>query len=318
MEIHHQPVMVAEVLQYLQPAPGKTIVDATVGSGGHAMAIWQRLQPGGRLVGIDQDPAALARARSRLPAEVTLVRGNFRQLETILDNLGLAAVDGVVFDFGVSSEQLDVGERGFSFRQEAPLDMRMDPSQATTAATLISTLSAAELERIIREYGEERWARRIARRIVEERQHRPLETTTALAALVTAAIPAHARSTRIHPATRTFQALRIAVNDELGAIAQGLHAAVRRSNVAARIVALSYHSLEDRMVKETFRELARSCRCPPLLPICQCEGVPLISIVTRRPVTPSPEEVAANPRARSAKLRAAERAALPPARDAGT
>jgi len=307
-DIRHQAVMVREVLEYLQPAPGDVIVDATVGSAGHALAIWEGISPGGRLIGIDQDPLALARARSRLPdPAVTLVEANFRRLAEILDNLGLAAVDGALFDFGVSAEQLEYLERGFAFRREAPLDMRMSPRLPTTAADLIRMLSEEELARLIREYGEERWARRIARHIVAQRQHSPITTTTALAALVTAAIPPQARSTRIHPATRTFQALRITVNDELNAIAEGLHAAVRRSNITARIVALSYHSLEDRMVKETFRKLAKPCRCPPLLPTCQCEGVPLIRIITRKPVTPSDQEVAANPRSRSAKLRAAER-----------
>jgi len=299
--------MLREVLEYLRPEPGDVIVDATVGSGGHAAAILERIQPGGRLIGIDRDPQALERVRSRFAgAPVTLVHGNFGDLAQFLDNLGLAAVDGVLFDFGVSSEQLDYAERGFSFREEAPLDMRMDPTSPTTAADLISVLSEAELLRILREYGEERWARRIARRIVTTRQHTPIRTTAALAALVTAAIPPAARSRRIHPATRTFQALRIAVNDELTAISQGLHAAIRRSNSTARIVAISYHSLEDRTVKETFRNLARSCRCPPLSPTCQCGGA-LITVLTRRPVVPSPEEVAGNPRSRSAKLRAAER-----------
>jgi 16S rRNA (cytosine1402-N4)-methyltransferase len=308
MEILHQPVLLAEVLTYLQPAPGQVVVDATVGSGGHSLPIRERIEPGGRLIGIDRDPQALERARARLPERgVTLVRGNFRDLAQILDNLGLAEVDGVLFDFGMSSEQLEYAGRGFSFGREGPLDMRADPDLATTAADLVNTLSEGELTRLFREYGEERWAGRIARSIVTHRRKAPISTTTALAALITASVPAPARAGRIHPASRVFMALRIAVNDELAAIAEGLPAAVHRSKIGGRVVAISYHSLEDRAVKETFRTLAQSCRCPPLLPICQCEGRPLARLLTRKPVTPSPAEVAANPRARSAKLRAAQR-----------
>jgi 16S rRNA (cytosine1402-N4)-methyltransferase len=304
----HQPAMVAEVLEWLAPQAGAVIVDATVGGGGHALEICRRLGPQGRLIGVDSDDAALVRAQGRLSGlPVTLVRDNFRNLDTILDNLSMEAVDGVLFDLGASLEQLTTPERGFSFRQEGPLDARMDRRLSTTAADLLNRLPEAELARIFTEFGQERWARRIARLVAQRRRQAPLHTTAEFAALVTAAYPASARTPRIHPATRAFQALRIAVNDELAAIAAGLEAAIRRTRTHGRVVALTYHTLEERAVKGTFQRLARSCRCPPLQAICTCEGRPMIRILTRTPIRASAQEVAANPQARSAKLRAAER-----------
>jgi len=304
----HQPAMVAEVLQWLAPQPGAVIVDATVGGGGHALEICRRLGPQARLIGIDSDDAALERAQRRLSGwPVTLVRDNFRNLDSILDNLGMEVVDGVLFDLGASLEELTTPERGFSFRLEGPLDARMDRRLPTTAADLLNRLPEAELARIFFEYGQERWARRIARRVVQRRRQAPFRTTAEFAAMVTAAYPASARSPRIHPATRAFQALRIAVNDELTALVAGLEAAIRRTRIHGRVVVLTYHTLEERATKATFQRLARPCRCPPLQAICTCEGRPMIRILTPRPIGPGAQEIAANPQARSAKLRAAER-----------
>jgi 16S rRNA (cytosine1402-N4)-methyltransferase len=306
----HQPVMVAEVLEWLAPQPGAVMVDATVGSGGHALRICQRLGPQGRLIGVDCDDAAIGRARGRLSGlPVTLVRENFRNLDAILDNLGMEAVDGVLFDLGMSLEQLTEAGRGFAFRLDGPLDARMDRRLSTTAADLLNRLPEAELARIFREYGQERWARRIARLAVRRRREGPLRTTAEFAALVAAAYPASARTPRIHPATRAFQALRIAVNDEVAALAEALKAAIHRTRNHGRVVVLSYHSLEERATKATFQWLARTCRCPPLQATCSCEGRPMARILTRRAIRPSAQEIAANAHARSARLRAAERIA---------
>jgi len=300
--------MLAEVLEWLAPQPGAVIVDATVGGGGHALEICRRLGPRGRLIGVDSDDTALERAQGRLSGlPVTLVRDNFRNLESILDNLGMEAVDGVLFDLGASLEQFTTPERGFSFRLEGPLDARMDRRLSTTAADLLNRLPEGELMRIFSEFGQERWARRIARLVVQQRRQRPLRTTAEFAALVTAAYPTSARTPRIHPATRSFQALRIAVNDELAAIAEGLEAAIHRSRAHGRVVVLTYHTLEERATKATFQRLARPCRCPPLQAICTCEGRPMVRILTPKPIRPGAQEIAANPQARSAKLRAAER-----------
>ena len=297
--------MVQEVLEYLDPRPGQTIVDCTLGSGGHSEAILDRMGDQGRLIGIDRDWQALERSRKRLTGRpVELLQGIFSELEVLLDEIGVDKVDGFLFDLGVSSEQLDEGERGFSFNKDAPLDMRMDQRSTVTAADLVNRLSGEELAKLFREGGEERWARRLARYIVTSRQRSPITTTAELAAIITAAIPARERPRRIHPATTAFQALRVAVNEELDALDAALDAAVNRSQTDSRIVVLSYESRSDGVTKGKYRQLARSCRCPPFLPTCQCEGRPLVKLLTRRPVTPSPEEIARNPRARSAKLRA--------------
>lgn len=304
----HQPVMVGEVLEYLACRPGQVVVDATVGSGGHSAAILERILPGGRLIGIDRDAAAVGRARRRLPDDesVVLVHDDYRRLEEILDELGLAAVDGVLIDCGVSLEQLTTAERGFSFRLEGPLDMRMDPRQPTTAAELVNRLPARELASILWEYGGERRAQRIAQAIVAARQQQPITTTAQLAAIITAAVPPRARPRRLHAATRSFLALRVAVNDELGALQAALEAAIHRTRAGGRIVVLTYQSLEGGATKGAFRRASVTGLCPPF-PSDRVDQRPLVRVLTRRVVRPSLEEVRANRRARSATLRAAER-----------
>jgi len=300
--------MVAEVLEHLAVRRGTRVVDCTVGSGGHAQAICERLAPDGEFIGVDADAEAIERARERLAGKpAILVQGNFRELGTILDKLDRPVADGFLYDLGVSAEQLSaVGGRGFSFRSAAPLDMRLDPRIGKPAAELVAELSEQELARLLWEFGEERWARRIARAVVRERQRAPIRTAARFAEVVTAAIPPAARGKRIHPATRSMMGLRIAVNDELAALHESLPQAIRRTTRGGRIVVLSYHSLEDRVVKNVLRDYARECRCPPFLPACRCEGRPLVRVLTRKPVTPGAAEVESNPRARSAKLRAAE------------
>jgi 16S rRNA (cytosine1402-N4)-methyltransferase len=311
--------MVAEVLDALAPRPGGLYLDATVGLGGHASALLDRLAPAGRLLGLDQDPEALEIARSQLEQvarqyewSVTepfrLVRANFGEISDVLDRLGEGTLDGALFDLGVSSLQLDRPERGFSFRADGPLDMRMDPDQHLSASELVNRLPEEELTRIIGEYGEERWARRVARALVQARERRPLTTTADLASVVGRAVP-RTPGLKIHPATRTFQALRIAVNRELEVLPGALEQCIRRLAPGGRIVVLAYHSLEDRIVKRTFARLSGRCECPPRLPVCACGAEPLLRLLTRKPLTPREEEIQANPRARSARLRAAERSA---------
>jgi 16S rRNA (cytosine1402-N4)-methyltransferase len=311
MEYRHTPVLLAEVTQHLSPQPGSIIVDCTLGGAGHAKRIAQLIAPTGILVGIDQDDAALTAAAATLPLgqqSIVLLKGNFGDLDSLLAEAHIAYVDAFLFDLGVSSPQLDVAERGFSYREDAPLDMRMDPEhQALTAADVVATYSEADLARVIRQYGEERWASRIAAFIVAERARRPLATTTDLVDVVRAAVPAAARRQGPHPARRTFQALRIEVNGELDALRKGLEAAVRWLSPGGRVAVISYHSLEDRIVKQTFAELSSGCTCPPDLPVCRCGHEPVVRVVTRQPVTPVQSEIDANPRARSAKLRVAER-----------
>ena len=298
----HVPVMVKEVLEYLNCRPGMVIVDCTINGGGHAEQILSRIQPGGRLIGIDQDESAIDICRGRFARQpVDLIVDNFRNLEVILDDLGLAAVDGFLFDLGFSSNQLEDGERGFSFRFDGPLDMRMSKNMQTTAADLANQLSEGELIHLLREYGEERWARRIARAIARSRQKSKIKTTAQLAEIIAAAIPV--RATKIDPATKTFMALRMAVNDELAALAIGLEAAIRRTSAHSRVVVLAYHSKEDGVTKRMFRRYQSKSQ-PPLLP---SNGEPQVKILTRKPITPSREEVLSNPRSRSAKLRAVEK-----------
>ena len=301
----HRPVMVREVLEYLACQPGQVVVDATVGSGGHAEAILERIGPEGRLIGIDRDPEAIERARECLSrhGRVTLINDNYARLEVILDELRVGAVDGVLLDCGASLEQLTTGRRGFSFRLDGPLDMRMDPGLETTAADLINTLPEEELARIFREYGGERRARRIARAVAATRQQQPITTTAQLAATITAAIPPRARPRRLHAATKSFMALRIAVNDELGALHKALDAAIHRTRPRGRIVVLTYHSLEGGETKGAYRRARASSQCPPSP---SGEG-PRVRILTKRAVKPSAEEIKENPRSRSAILRAAER-----------
>lgn len=311
-ELEHRTVLQTEAIDFLDCRSGGVYVDCTLGGGGHSEAILAASAPDGRLIGLDRDETALARAGQRLAGEVErgraiLVRANFADLGAVLNQLSLDRVDGVLFDLGVSSFQLDLAERGFSYQADAPLDMRMDRRLTVTAADLLNTTSEAELANIIRTYGEERWASRIAGLVVRRRQTSPLRTTGELVEVIKAAIPAAARREGPHPAKRTFQALRIAVNDELGALGRGLEAGIAALRPGGRLVAISFHSLEDRVVKRTLADAARGCICPRDLPVCACGHVPAVKVLTRRPVEPSAGEVERNPRARSAKLRAAER-----------
>jgi 16S rRNA (cytosine1402-N4)-methyltransferase len=310
MEYRHTPVLLAEVLQHLSSHEGSVIVDCTLGGAGHAKRIADLIAPTGRLVGIDQDDAALAAAEVTLPLgqQVSFLKGNFGELDRLLTDAGLAYVDGFLFDLGVSSPQLDMAGRGFSYQHDAPLDMRMDPlAGGITAADVVASYQETDLARVIRVYGEERWASRIAAFIVAARARRPVTTTSELVDIIKAAVPAAARREGPHPARRTFQALRIEVNQELEMLELGLRSAVRWLVPGGRVVVISYHSLEDRVVKRTFTDLSGGCVCPPDLPVCTCGKAPVLRVVTPRPVTPTDAEVAANPRARSAKLRAAEK-----------
>lgn len=309
-EFAHVPVLLPETIAALQPRPGGRYVDATLGGGGHAEKILELSGPNGTLLGIDADPKAISAARSRLARfgdRLTLVETYFDDLAPVAREEGFSGVDGVLFDLGVSSPQLDQPERGFSFGGDAPLDMRFGPSAPRSAAELVNELSLEELQRIFSEYGEERFARRIAQRIVAERRTQVIHTTGQLAAIVARARPGRGRE-RIHPATRVFQALRIAVNDELGRLRRALPQAVGLLSEGARLAVISFHSLEDRIVKQFIRDAERGCICPPDLPRCVCGGTSTLAAVTRKPVTASPTEIEANPRARSAKLRVAQRA----------
>jgi len=307
----HQPVLVDEVLAHLGPAPGSVVVDATLGLGGHAEAILERMDGRGRLIGIDRDPLALDLAIERLRrfgAAFVPAHGNHRDLGAVLDRVGVDRADAILFDLGVSSMQLDDPARGFSFRFDGPLDMRMDPAQPETAADLISGLSAQELARLLRVYGEERRAGAIARAIVRHRTAAPIVRTRQLVDIVEGAVGTGPHDRKIHPATRTFQALRIAVNQEIDGLDDLVSEAVDRLSDRGRVVFLSYHSLEDRQVKHTLRALARSCICPADLPLCGCGGGhDKVRLLTTRVVRPSEVELSRNPRARSARLRAAER-----------
>lgn len=303
-KLSHIPVLYQEVLAGLRLKPGGHYIDATVGGGGHARGILIASAPDGKLLGIDADHTAVALAREQLAEfgkRVILIQGNFANLEEIALGHGFCPVDGILLDLGLSSMQLEAARRGFSFQLDGPLDMRFAPSQTATAADLVNTLSAEELVGILSRYGEEPQARRIARAIVAER---PINTTGELAALVERTA---GRRRRIHPATRTFQALRIAVNDELECLAEALPQALRLLTPGGRLVITSFHSLEDRLVKEFFRNEARDCLCPPEAPICTCGHQAALGIVTKKPIRPSADEVAANPRSRSAKLRIAYR-----------
>ena len=305
--------MLKETLDALNLRSGQTIVDCTLGGAGHSTQIAKSIQPDGLLIGIDQDDAALKAAAERLAkeakcAEALLLKGNFENLDELLVGAEVPGVDGFLFDLGVSSPQLDVPERGFSYREDAPLDMRMDPGNNTlTAHEVINHYTEPDLARILSVYGDERHASRIARAIARAREKAPIDSTVELAQIVTAAIPAAARRTGGHPAKRSFQAIRIEVNHELDALEKGLRAAIRWALPKGRIVVISYHSLEDRIVSHVFSELSRGCTCPPDFPVCVCGNVPIVKVKTRKPLTASVEEVETNPRARSALLRVAER-----------
>ena len=306
----HLSVLPDEVIQYLNPRPGGIYLDGTLGGGGHAGQILVRCTPGGMLIGIDQDQEALQAAGRRLAefgTSARLVHGNFGELGQHLDGFGIEALDGFILDLGVSSHQLDSAGRGFSFQQDAPLDMRMDTSRGETAADLLNDLPEPELERIIRDYGEERWAKRIAAFIARARQETPFVTTLQLVDIVKGAVPKAKWEDRIHPATRTFQAVRIAVNRELESLEKGLRAALDRLKPDGRGVVISFHSLEDRIVKHIFREYATGCTCPRNFPVCACNNKPRVRVLTGRPVTATRQEIEVNPRSRSAKLRAVEK-----------
>jgi 16S rRNA (cytosine1402-N4)-methyltransferase len=311
-DFHHVPVLLEESADYLHLKPGGIILDGTLGGGGHAEAILERISPDGILVGLDLDQQALLASTSRLARfgdRVRTVQSSFRHLDTALGKLGIEGVDGVLLDLGVSSYQLDVPERGFRFgdsgASSTPLDMRMDPSQGVSAADLLQRASAEELQGWFQRYGELPGSRRLARAITQRRVRQPLRTTADLLQVIDEAGVGGGR--RHNPATLVFQALRIAVNDELGALEDGLGAAVSILRPGGRLVVISYHSLEDRIVKHSFRSAARGCICPPKQPICNCGRSPSLEVLTRRPLRPDSTETDRNPRARSARLRAAKR-----------
>lgn len=306
----HVPVLVKDVVEWVHNRHNGIYVDATIGGGGHAEALLKRYPDIAQLIGIDQDAEAVALAKKNLAAfdeRVCVIQGNFTALKTILETLHITHIDGIIFDLGVSSMQLNDSQRGFSFMTDGPLDMRMNQSSAVQAKDLVNTLSAAELETIIRTYGEDRWARRIARAIVKHRRSQSISTTTELSRIICAAIPARYHPPSIHPATRTFQALRIAVNDELKNLDRALDESLAVLHRGGRICVISFHSLEDRVVKQKFQQWEKGCICPPRMPLCVCDHKKKITILTRKPVIPSREEIRTNPRARSAKLRVAEK-----------
>ena len=309
MEYTHKPVLLRECIEGLNIRPDGIYVDGTLGRAGHSREIVSRLTTG-RLICIDRDQAALDAAPGRLEGhmdKVTLVHGNFGDIASILDDLNVPAVDGMLFDLGVSSPQLDDGSRGFSYLQDAPLDMRMDQSAALTAYDVVNGWSQEELKRILWQYGEERYSGLIAAAIVRRRADKPVETTGELADIIRGAMPAKAQREKQHPAKRSFQAIRIAVNDELGAVERMLDSALPRLNPGGRLAVISFHSLEDRLVKTAYAGWAKGCTCPPDFPVCVCGKKPQIRLVGKKPIVAGEEELGENPRARSAKLRVAEK-----------
>lgn len=310
MDNLHRPVLLNETIGLLGCRAGGVYVDGTIGEGGHAYQILRSCPDIRLLIGIDRDESTLSRAQERLEpfgSSCFLVKGNYSQIKAIIAGMGIRMVDGVLLDLGSSTHQFLAPHRGFSFQQEGSLDMRMDKEQKTTAGDLVNTLSQDQLERIFSEYGEEKWSSSIARSIVRRRKQAPIETTTKLADIVAEAIPARFRPRRIHPATRTFQALRIAVNDELSHLEHGLPDAIDALAPQGRLAVISFHSLEDRIVKRTFRHYSRACVCPSGIPQCACGHIRKVRMLTKKPIVPQPEEVDRNPRSRSARLRGAER-----------
>lgn len=305
----HIPVLLQECIENLNIDPEGIYLDGTLGLGGHSFEIASRLK-GGRLICIDRDETAIKRAGKRLAPfgdKVTLIHGNFSDAAELLDNAGINSVDGMLFDLGVSSPQLDEAERGFSYMNDAPLDMRMDTSCGITAYDLVNSWDKSRLERILFDYGEERYARRIVSAIVSRREEKPIETTLELADIIRSAMPAAALREKQHPAKRTFQAVRIAVNDELGAVRQMMETAPDKLSKGGRLCIISFHSLEDRIVKSGIAARENGCTCPREAPICTCGFVQTLKSVCRKPILPSEEEIKRNPRSRSAKLRVAER-----------
>jgi 16S rRNA (cytosine1402-N4)-methyltransferase len=306
----HIPVMQREVIESLRCGPGGIYVDGTVGGGGHACEILRHSAPDGLLIGLDVDDDALQESEERLRpfgSRKILIKGNFADIDTILASLNIREVDGILLDLGVSAHQLKTANRGFSFSLNAALDMRMDQSRGLSAYDIINTFPEDELKRIIKDYGEEMMAQRIVKRISMRRKTSPIETTAELADVIIKALPSPFKTRRIHPATRSFQAIRIYVNNEL----QNLHDAVNRGvdvlRKSGRFSIISFHSLEDRIVKDSFRSWEKGCNCPPSLPICACHRKAKLKVLTRKPITPAASEIECNPQARSAKLRAAER-----------
>ncbi len=310
MIFHHVSVLPAETVESLKIKPDGIYVDGTLGGGGHAFLVAEKLDGGGRLVGIDQDADAITAARERLDPfkdRVTIVRDNYVNMPSVLHDLGIEAVDGIYLDLGVSSYQLDTAERGFSYMEDAPLDMRMDRRQPRTAKDLVNECSEQELYRIIRDYGEDRFAKNIAKHIAAARERKPIETTGELADIIRGAIPKKIQVTGGHPAMRTFQALRIELNGELKVLEESIDNMIGLLKPGGRLSVITFHSLEDRIVKNGFRRNENPCICPPEFPVCVCGRKPMGRVVTRKPVLPSGEEIAENARSRSAKLRVFER-----------
>ena len=308
-EFSHRPVLLEECIDGLNIRGDGIYVDGTAGGGGHSFAIASRLTTG-KLIAIDQDEAAIAAAGARLAPfgeHALVVRSNFSALSNVLDELNIEKIDGLLLDLGVSSYQLDTPERGFSYQSDAPLDMRMDRRSVLTAYDVVNTYSEENLKRILYNYGEERFAPKIAAKIVEERAKKPIKTTAELSALIKSAMPAAAKEGGHHPAKRSFQAIRIEVNSELDVIAPAITAATERMNKGGRIAVITFHSLEDRIVKQTFATLATGCTCPKTLPVCVCGNKPKIKCITKKPILPGEREAEENPRSRSAKLRVAEK-----------
>ena len=310
MEFSHVSVLAEECIQALNLRPDGVYVDGTTGGGGHSLRIAQQLGPAGRLICIDRDEEALAAASRRLEAyrdRVTFVKSNFAQIAQVIEGQGLAGVDGILFDLGVSSYQLDNGDRGFSYMHDAPLDMRMDRSQPFSAWDVVNTYTQEQLRQILWEYGEERYSGRVAAAIVEQREESPIETTGQLAQVIREAMPAAARREKQHPAKRSFQAIRIEVNGELRAVEQAMEGSVDKLLPGGRLAVISFHSLEDRIVKKIFAQQAKGCTCPPEFPVCVCGKKPRLKLISRGVITAGQKELDENPRARSAKLRVAER-----------
>lgn len=308
MEFHHISVLLNECIDNLNITPDGIYVDGTMGGGGHSLEIAKRLTTG-RLICIDQDPNAHEAAGKRLAEykdRITFVRDNFGNIANILDSLGIEKIDGMLLDIGVSSHQLDEAERGFSYQQDAPLDMRMNPDRPFSAYDVVNGYDEDELDRVIFTYGEERWARRIAQFIVKERENKPIETTGELVDIIKKAVPKGARKDGPHPAKRTFQAIRIEVNGELEVLQRAIDDVAARLAVGGRLCIITFHSLEDRIVKEAFRKQENPCICPPQFPVCVCGKKTLGRVITRKPILPSKEELEENPRSRSAKLRVLE------------
>ncbi len=309
MTFKHTSVLLEECLDGLKIKPDGIYVDGTLGGAGHSAEIVKRLETG-KLIGIDQDESAITTAKEKLgfaEDRVILVRDNFSHLKSVLEGLNIDKIDGLLLDLGVSSHQLDTAERGFSYNNDAPLDMRMDNRSTKSAFEVINHYSAQKLHQVIRDYGEENWAKRIAEFIVEARKNGPIMTTFQLVEIIKAAIPHKARMDGPHPAKRTFQAIRIEVNEELSIISDTIKAACQSLAIGGRIAIISFHSLEDRIVKNAFRDLSVNCICPPEFPVCRCSNRAELKVITRKPLCPSDQELEANPRSRSAKLRVAER-----------